>query len=304
MMLKNFDEMEQFVLAQPAPRKVALAAAHDADALGSLMMAVDKSVAEAVLIGKKDEICALLSEMGRDPEAFTIIDESDDRAMANKAVELVHEGKADMPMKGLMHTSTFMKAILDKETGLRGPDALLSQASIFEIPEKGRLLIISDCAVNIQPDLEQKIKITENTVTLAHTLGIEQPKIAVLSAVEVVNPKIQNTVDARAIRERLEGKYLIDGPLALDNAIDKAAAIHKGIGGPVAGDADILIVPDLWSGNIFTKGLVFFAHLRSAGTLNGLKTPVVMSSRTDTLENKYLSILAAALQSIQSKRAQ
>ena len=143
MMLKNFDEMEQFVLAQPAPRKAALAAAHDADALGSLLMAVDKGVAEAVLIGKKDEICALLTEMGRDPEAFTIIDESDDRAMANKAVELVHEGKADMPMKGLMHTSTFMKAILDKETGLREPDALLSQASIFEIPEKGRLLIIS-----------------------------------------------------------------------------------------------------------------------------------------------------------------
>ena len=160
MMLKNFDEMEQFVLAQPAPRKAALAAAHDADALGSLLMAVDKGVAEAVLIGKKDEICALLTGMGRDPEAFTIIDESDDRAMANKAVELVHEGKADMPMKGLMHTSTFMKAILDKETGLREPDALLGQASIFEIPEKGRLLIISDCAVNIQPDLEQKIKIT------------------------------------------------------------------------------------------------------------------------------------------------
>ena len=121
---------------------------------------------------------------------------------------------------------------------------------------------------------------------------------AVLSAVEVVNPKIRSTVDAAAMRERLSDRYLIDGPLALDNAIDEAAAHHKGIESPVAGNADILIVPDLWSGNIFSKGLVFFAHLRSAGTLNGLKAPVVMSSRTDTVENKYLSILTAVLQTI------
>jgi len=120
----------------------------------------------------------------------------------------------------------------------------------------------------------------------------------VLSAVEVVNPKIRSTVDAAAMRERLSDRYLIDGPLALDNAIDEAAAHHKGIESPVAGNADILIVPDLWSGNIFSKGLVFFAHLRSAGTLNGLKAPVVMSSRTDTVENKYLSILTAVLQTI------
>ena len=206
--------------------------------------------------------------------------------------------EADMPMKGLMHTSTFMKAILDKEKGLKEEGNLLSQASVFEIPEKDRFLIISDCAVNIDPDLETKIKITENAATLAHTLGIEQPKIAVLSAVEVVNPKIRSTVDAAAMRERLSDRYLIDGPLALDNAIDEAAAHHKGIESPVAGNADILIVPDLWSGNIFSKGLVFFAHLRSAGTLNGLKAPVVMSSRTDTVENKYLSILTAVLQTI------
>jgi phosphate butyryltransferase len=290
--------MEQFVLSQSGTRRVALAAAHDNDALSSLMMAVDRKIAQAILIGHKDEICRLLVEMGKNPDDFQIIEESDDRAMVDKAVELVRNGQADLPMKGLMHTSTFMKGILDKETGLKEPGNLLSQASVFEIPEKDQLLIISDCAVNIQPDLEQKILITENAVKLAGTLGIEEPKIAVLSAVEVVNPKIQNTVDAREMRERLSDKYLIDGPLALDNAIDEAAAKHKGIDSPVAGKANILIVPDLWSGNIFTKGLVFFAHLRSAGTLNGLKTPVVMSSRTDTVENKYLSILTAVLQSI------
>lgn len=297
-MMKNFDQMEEFVRSHPVVKRVALAAAHDADALGSLMMAVDRKIAEAILIGRREEIVRLLGEMGKNPGDFRIVDETDDRAAVDKAVAMVHAGEADMPMKGLMHTSTFMKGILDKETGLKEAGNLLSQASVFEIPEKDKLLIISDCAVNIDPDLETKIKITENAVTLAHTLGIEQPKIAVLSAVEVVNPKIQSTVDAAAMREQLSDRYLIDGPLALDNAIDEAAARHKGIESPVAGRADILIVPDLWSGNIFTKGLVFFAHLRSAGTLNGLKTPVVMSSRTDTMENKYLSILTAVLQSI------
>ena len=180
-------------------------------------------------------------------------------------------------MKGLMHTSTFMKAILDKEKGLKEDGNLLSQASVFEIPEKDRFLIISDCAVNIDPDLETKIKITENAAALAHTLGIEQPKIAVLSAVEVVNPKIRSTVDAAAMRERLSDRYLIDGPLALVS-IPSTGATHHEIESPVAGNADILIVPDLWSGNIFSKGLVFFAYLRSAGTLNGLKAPVVMAT--------------------------
>ena len=232
MMLKNFGQMEQFVREQSGKKRVALAAAHDADALGSLMMAVDRGIAEAILIGRRKEIVRVLDEMGKDAGDFRIIEEEDDRAAADKAVELVHCGEADMPMKGLMHTSTFMKAI------------------------------------------------------------------AVLSAVEVVNPKIRSTVDAAAMRERLSDRYLIDGPLALDNAIDEAAAHHKGIESPVAGNADILIVPDLWSGNIFSKGLVFFAHLRSAGTLNGLKAPVVMSSRTDTVENKYLSILTAVLQTI------
>lgn len=203
MMLKNFGQMEQFVREQSGKKRVALAAAHDADALGSLMMAVDRGIAEAILIGRRKEIVRVLDEMGKDAGDFRIIEEEDDRAAADKAVELVHCGEADMPMKGLMHTSTFMKAILDKEKGLKEDGNLLSQASVFEIPEKDRFLIISDCAVNIDPDLETKIKITENAAALAHTLGIEQPKIAVLSAVEVVNPKIRSTVDAAAMRERL-----------------------------------------------------------------------------------------------------
>ena len=298
MMIQSFEQMEEFVLRH-GKKTIAVACAHDDVTLEAVLTAVDKGVADAVLIGHADEIRGLLEKEGRDPAQFRIVDEQDDRAAIDLAVAMVKEGKADIPMKGLMHTATFMRGILDKQTGLLQPGELLSQASVFEIPGRDSLLIISDCAVNIQPDVEQKIKIVENAVKVASSLGMEDPAIAMLSALEVVNPKIQNTVDAKEIATRLKDRYNIDGPFALDNAVDVEAARHKGIDSPVAGKADILIVPDLWSGNIFTKALVFFAHLRSAGTLNGLDSPVIMTSRTDTIENKYLSILTAILQSIQ-----
>lgn len=298
MTLKSFAQMEEFVLNRRGKKRVALAAAHDAVALEALLTAVDKNVAEAVLIGKADKICELLVQMGKVPAEFEIIDEQDDRAMVDRAVAMVRSGQADLPMKGLMHTSTFMKGILDKETGLLKPGELLSQASVFEDPRQGGLFIVSDCAVNIQPGVEEKVRITENCLKLANTLGIAEPRVALVSALEVVNPKITNTVEADEVKKRMAGRCLIDGPLALDNAIDMEAAAHKGIHSPVAGRANILIMPDLWSGNIFSKGLVFYARMKGAGTLNGLNSPVVMSSRTDTAENKYLSVLTAVLQSI------
>lgn len=298
MKIQNFAQMEQFVLGH-TKKKIAVACAHDDVTLEAVLTALDKGIADAVLIGKQAEIIALLEKEGRNPADFTIVDETDDRAAIDLAVAMVKRGEADIPMKGLMHTSTFMRGILDKQTGLLKPGELLSQASVFEIPGRENLLVISDCAVNITPDVEQKIKIVENAVKVATSLGMTDPKIAMLSALEVVNPKIQGTVDAAEVSARLKDKYAIDGPFALDNAIDEDAARHKGVTSPVAGKADILIVPDMWSGNIFTKALVFFAHLKSAGTLNGLESPVIMTSRTDTIENKYLSILTAVLQSIQ-----
>lgn len=290
--------MEGFVLRHDK-KKIAVACAHDDVTLEAVLAAVDKGIAEAVLIGKEVEIKALLAKDGRALDAFTIIDQTDDRAAIDLAVAMVKRGEADIPMKGLMHTATFMKGILDKETGLLKPGELLSQASVFEVPGRDDLLIISDCAVNITPNVEQKVKIVENAVKVAASLGMTQPNIAMLSALEVVNPKIQGTVDAKEVADILRDKYRIDGPFALDNAIDEEAARHKGIDSLVAGKADILIVPDMWSGNIFSKALVFYAHLKSAGTLNGLESPVIMTSRTDTMENKYLSILTAVLQSTQ-----
>lgn len=298
MRIQSFAEMERFVLRHDK-KKIAVACAHDDVTLEAVLAAVDKGIAEAVLIGKEVEIKALLAKDGRALDAFTIIDQTDDRAAIDLAVAMVKRGEADIPMKGLMHTATFMKGILDKETGLLKPGELLSQASVFEVPGRDDLLIISDCAVNITPNVEQKVKIVENAVKVAASLGMTQPNIAMLSALEVVNPKIQGTVDAKEVADILRDKYRIDGPFALDNAIDEEAARHKGIDSPVAGKADILIVPDMWSGNIFSKALVFYAHLKSAGTLNGLESPAIMTSRTDTMENKYLSILTAVLQSTQ-----
>lgn len=299
MRFDSFAQIEAFVRTNAAQKTVAVACAHDDVTLDAVLMAVDRQVARAILIGKQGEIEELLRKEGKRPSDFEIIDEPEERAAIDKAVAMVRDGRADIPMKGLMHTATFMRGILDKQTGLLRPGELLSQASVFEVPETGRMLVISDCAVNIQPDAEQKVKIVENSARVAASLGIEQPKIAMLSALEVVNPKIQGTVDAAEVTARLKDKYQIDGPFALDNAVSESAARHKGISSPVAGKADILIMPDMWSGNIFTKALVFFAHMKSAGTLNGLDSPVVMTSRTDTTENKYLSILTAVLQTIQ-----
>ena len=192
------------------------------------MMAVDRGIAEAILIGRRKEIVRVLDEMGKAAGDFRIIEEEDDRAAADKAVELVHRGEADMPMKGLMHTSTFMKAILDKEKGLKEEGNLLSQASVFEIPEKDRFLIISDCAVNIDPDLETKIKITENAAALrahARYRAAEDRGALRRGGRKPQDPKHRRRRrDAGASPDR----YLIDGPLALDNAIDEAAAHHKG----------------------------------------------------------------------------
>ena len=296
MTFTSFAEIEKYIRSLGLVKRVALACAHDEDALKAVVHAKERGIVEPILIGHEKEILSLLAEWGKDSADYRIIPMEDDRDAIDLAVRMCREGTADMPMKGLMHTATFMKGILDRETGLIRPGELLSQATVLEVPEKHRLQIISDVAVNIAPDVEQKIKIIHNAVSLAHSLGMKDPKIALVSALEVVNPKIPSTVEAAEIAERLKDQYCI-GPFALDNAVSEAAARHKGIDHPVAGHADILIMPDMWSGNIFTKGLTFYGHMASAGVLNGLTRAVIMTSRTDTPENKYNSILCCVVQS-------
>lgn len=302
-MYRNFKEMEDYLLSNGIKKTIALANAQDDVALEALVHAKKVGIVDAILIGDTKKIESLLESMNENKEDYTIVECSDERESANLACNLIKEGKADIPMKGLMQTSNFMKAILNKELGFFKEGSLLSQATLLQFKEENRFLIITDCAVNINPDLSAKGKITANAIKLAHSLGIEKPNIAFLSAVEKVNPKIVSTVDAKELADMANAGAFGEigyaaGPLALDNAISEEAAKHKGIDSPVCGHADILIVPDLCSGNIFTKGLTFFAHLESAGTLNGSDVPAVMTSRTDTPEDKYYSILTAVMMSL------
>lgn len=299
-MLKSFQEMESYIKSNHITVRIALAGAHDDDTLAAVVNARRNGVISAVLIGRGDEIKKLLLEMDEDPQAYTIIEKESEQECAMTAFRLVREGKADIPMKGLMQTSSFMRAILDKQLGFLREGALLSQATVLDFRQENRLMIISDCAVNIAPEYKDKVKILQNAVLLAGKLGFETPKVAVVTPVEVVNPVIQSTVDAAMLSKAAERGQIkgciVDGPLGLDNAVSEHAARHKGIVSPVAGHADILLMPDLSTGNVFTKSLGYFGGLVSSGTLNGTTSPVIMTSRTDTPENKYCSILTAIMQ--------
>lgn len=301
-MFTSFQEIEEYIKKNHIVKKVALAGAHDDDALAAVANARKKGVITAVLIGHKEKIKKLLPLLGEKESDYEIIEEENEQESARLACSLVKSGKADIPMKGLMQTASFMRAVLDKKAGFLSEGALLSQATVLDFPKEKRLMIISDCAVNIAPDYADKVKILKNAVTLAHKLGFDMPKAAIITPVEVINPAIQSTIDAAMIskavqRGQIKG-CIADGPLGLDNAVSEEAAKHKGIVSPVAGHADILLMPDLSTGNVFTKSLTYFADLASSGTLNGTTSPVIMTSRTDTPENKYYSILTAILQSL------
>lgn len=302
-MFKNFKEIEEYILASGIKKRVALACAEDNLALEAVVEAKKRGVISATLIGNLDRIKELLDDFNDSKDDYELISCLDEAEAGRIAVAMVNAGKADIPMKGLMMTSSFMRAILDKEKGFLKPGQLLNQATVLEYTDENRLMIISDCAVNIAPTYEDKIKITQNCIELAYKLGIEKPNIAFLSALEKVNSKIPSTVDADELTKfanegGFNGAGEVMGPLALDIVIDTQCAKHKGVDSPVCGHADILIVPDLASGNIFTKSLTFFAHLNSAGTLNGTTNAVIMTSRTDTPPDKYYSILTAILKAM------
>jgi phosphate butyryltransferase len=290
-MIRNFDELVAAVKKAPKA-KVAVAAAEDIDAINVSLQCAD--LADFIFIGDAKKIESLIKESGKDSTA-EIIDISDHADAAEKAVALVKSGKAQNLMKGLLHSSIFLKAILNKETGLN-KGKLISQITVFEKQDGFQLL--TDCAINVAPALDDKKQIIENAVDLARALGIELPKVAVLAAVEMVNPEMQATVDAALLTVMAQHGQIknavVDGPLALDNAIDAAAAKHKGIGGPVAGQADILVAPNLEVGNMLSKSLVFWAQKRTAAAMMGVGTPVIFTSRTESLENKVLTVALAA----------
>lgn len=298
-MIRNYRELLAAVQGQPKkPKRVAVAAAQDDAVLEAVDMAQKQGIADFVLVGDQDKIKQVAAKLNISLSGLEILHQPDDRQAAFQAVSLVARGQADVVMKGFVNTADLLRAVLDKEAGLR-TGRVLSHAAVFEVPGWDRLITITDGGMNIAPTLQQKADIIQNAVHLTTVLGIKPAKVAVLAAVEVVNPDMPTTLDAAILskmadRGQIKGA-LIDGPLALDNAVSLEAAKHKGITGPVAGCADILLAPDIAAGNLLAKSLTYFAGARMAGLILGAAKPVVITSRADTHEAKVLSIALGAL---------
>lgn len=281
----------------PAPQTVAVAAAEDEVVLKVLTRAHQEGIAKAVLCGNAAKIKQLAAQHSIDLSPFELIDAADEREAAAAAVRAVREGKADMLMKGLLQTSNLLKAVLDKEHGLRG-SGLISHVCVLYSPVLDRLLLLTDGGMVTYPDLAAKIKLIENAVAAARGVGIACPKVAALAAVETINPDMPATVDAALLtmmnrRGQIKG-CVVDGPLAMDLAISPYAAQHKGVDSPVAGQADILLFPNIEAGNSVLKTFTIAGNSTFGGVVMGAAAPIVLSSRGDSEENKLYSIACAA----------
>lgn len=292
-MIKSFSELLDSARAKGI-KKVAVAVAQDRVVIEALRLSRKQGIADCVLIGDARKIM----ELGGG--GFEIIDIKDEYECVLKASTLIKEKKADMVMKGYLPTPVFLKAILEREKGLR-TDRTLSHCAVLELDSYSKLLLVTDGGMCLRPDLNTKLDIVKNAIDLARSLHIEEPKVAILASVEKVDPKLEETVHAAEIKKLWEkGEIVgavIDGPLALDLAVSKEAALRKNIDSPVAGDADILVVPDVPTGNIFAKGLIYLAGARAGGLVLGASCPVVLLSRADTPPTKLNSIALGVIHS-------
>jgi phosphate acetyltransferase len=266
------------------------------EALEGPIEAARLNLIDPILVGPKSTIQTLAESLNLDISAYRLVDTMHSHDSAAKAVALCRSGEAEALMKGSLHTDEIMREVVSKTTGLR-TERRISHVFAMDVPTYPKPLFITDAAINIYPDLETKVDILKNAIQLAHALNIAQPKVAILSAVETVNPKIPATIDAAALckmadRGQITGA-LIDGPLAFDNAISKEAVLIKGIKSPVAGDADILLAPDLEAGNMLGKQLIYFGKADSAGVVMGARVPIVLTSRADSAEGRLASCAVA-----------
>jgi phosphate butyryltransferase len=295
-MIHNFNQLIEAVQEKPR-KKIAIASPDGTTVIKLIKQALEDKIAEFILVGDQENIVAMSAECGFDAGQIDIINIIDHKAVAEEAVKLVVEGRASAIMKGNLPTGTFLKAILDKQKGLNA-GKIISEITLYEKIEGEGLQMITDCAINIAPNLDEKRQIIENAVSLALKLGYSLPKVAVLSAVEVVNPAIPDTLDAAVLSKMAErgqiSNCLIDGPFALDNAISLEAARYKKLGGAVAGQADIILAPNLQVANPLRKALVFFTEKKIATAVMGAKAPIIMTSRSDSMETMLLTIALAA----------
>jgi len=279
------------------PKKIALAKAEDPEVILALKEAKKQRIIEGILTGEKERIEKLLKEAQTNPGDFEIKEVKDDFSASQACCDLINSGQADILMKGLVGTAPFMKAILDKQRGI-GTGRLLSHLAVFEIPNYPKILLVTDAAINISPDLMEKAQIIQNAVDFAWRLGMSNPKVLCITPIEKINPeKLPSTVDCACLsmmakRGQIRGA-LVDGPFGLDNAVSEEAARIKKIKSPLAGKADILLAPDIEAGNMIYKTLTELANARCGAVVLGAKAPVVLTSRADTFETKFLSIALA-----------
>lgn len=297
MRVEKLDQLFDILRSKPRKRLVA-AYANDAHTIEAVSMAIDMGIVDATLVGDEATINKVCGEHNIDPKKFRIVQEADEMKAARKAVELINKGEGDVLMKGLVSTDKYMRAILDKENGLLPPKAVLSHVTVVQVPTYHKLLIVGDVAIIPAPDLNQKIAITNYLIQTAHSLGIEKPKVALNAATEQMSAGMQACVDAAIIakmadRGQIKGA-LVDGPLALDVAIDKESAEIKKVSGEVAGDADCILFPNIESGNVFFKACTKLAKGELGAMVMGAKVPCVLTSRGDSVQSKMYSIALAA----------
>lgn len=278
------------------PKKtVAVAVAEDHEVMEAVSRSIQAGLAKFLLFGSAEKLSDMLKEYNLQDSKDIQVRASGTQA-AEMAVKAVRSGEADVLMKGNIPTSAILKAVLNKEYGLR-KGKILSHVAVFEVPNYDRFIFVTDVAMNIAPDLEQKASILHNAVEVARSIGVDMPKAAPIAAVEVVNPAMQATMDAALLTQmNRRGQIqncIVDGPLALDNAVSKLAAEHKGITSDVAGEADILLVPNIETGNVLYKSLVYFANAKVGAIIAGAKAPIVLTSRSDSAEAKVYSLALA-----------
>lgn len=297
-MFKHLSDLQSLIDTSKPPKRLVLTVSQDIFSLNALHKAYKAGYIEPILIGDREETFHIIEEKGYDFDDATFIHEPDAVKCVEMAVRMIHDGEAEILMKGKVATPVLLSGVLNKEWGLRS-GRLLSHLAFFEVDTYHKIIAVTDVAMNIAPSLRDKIAIIENSVEYLNTLGMSKPKIAVLGAIEMVNESMQATTDAALLskmnqRDQIKN-CLIDGPLAFDNAISFESAHHKNIKSEVAGDTDLLLMPDIEVGNVLYKSLVFFARAKVASVILGATAPIVLTSRSDSEDSKFYSVLLAVL---------
>lgn len=293
-MYRNLDEV--FQLAKTKGRKkIAIAAAHDAETIKAAIMGYDEQLFTPILIGEKERIETIIQGLDRNISEFEIIDSQNNNESAQTAVSLMKAKKADLLMKGHLETAEMIRAVVKKESGIAIKETI-SHINLMEIEKYDKLVIMTDVAISITPTLEQKKDILENAVSVFHALGYEKPKVAAVCAIEKINPKMSETVEAKKLKDLNETgiikNCIVEGPISFDIAMDKGRATRKHFEGKIQGDADILLMPNLLAGNLLSKGISIFGEAKAVGFVMGAEVPIVLTSRGALAKVKYQSMLA------------